>query len=116
VIERLLPEDLLQQHLTRAHGTRRFVDLGHDSSLSANADPIGFLLWWGWRDNARRQIRCREIRNKISSDFRNRKNACESNGVCGGRPCPRSGICLHLTQFNSYDLGLFPLSFEGINR
>jgi hypothetical protein len=47
VIERLLPEDLLQQHFTRAQGTGRLVDLRHDSSLSANADPIGFLLWWG---------------------------------------------------------------------
>jgi hypothetical protein len=50
VIERLLPEDFFQQHLTRAHGTRRFVDLRHDSSLSADADPIGFVLWWGMAD------------------------------------------------------------------
>jgi hypothetical protein len=55
VIERLLPEDLFQQHFARAQGTGRLVDLRHDSSLSANADPIGFLLWWGWRNNARRR-------------------------------------------------------------
>jgi hypothetical protein len=57
VVERLLAKHLLELHHALAHGAGRFLNLRHDSSLSENADRLGFLLWLGRPVNARARSR-----------------------------------------------------------
>lgn len=73
VVVRLLTKHLLEPHLTLANRAGRIVDLRHDSSLSADAERLGFRLWWGWRDNARAKNGCHARWNFIFPKGGNRQ-------------------------------------------